>query len=77
MTPMPNNAQHGKRQALIRRLFEDSIAAKQATLVGMTPRLGAAADSTARIQEVHFLFIHCLCHLLQAHGRGDGRASTT
>lgn len=29
--------------------------------------LRAAADSTARIQEVHLLFIHCLCRLLEDH----------
>jgi len=29
--------------------------------------LRAAADSTARIQEMHLLFIHCLCRLIEDH----------
>lgn len=29
--------------------------------------LRAAANSTARIQEMHLLFIHCLCRLLEDH----------
>ncbi len=29
--------------------------------------LRAAADTTARIQEVHLLFIHCLCRLIEDH----------
>lgn len=29
--------------------------------------LRAASDSTARIQEMHLLFIHCLCRLIEDH----------
>src|SRR5699024_712914 len=33
--------------------------------------LRAIADSTARIQETHLLFIHCLCRLVEDHFRDD------
>jgi D-sedoheptulose 7-phosphate isomerase len=29
--------------------------------------LRAVANSTARIQEMHLLFIHCLCRLIEDH----------
>ena len=29
--------------------------------------LRAASNSTARIQEMHLLFIHCLCRLIEDH----------
>lgn len=32
--------------------------------------LRAASDSTARIQEMHLLFIHCLCRLIEDHMLG-------
>jgi len=36
--------------------------------------LRVACDNTARIQEVHLLFIHCLCRLIDEHfaATGDG-----
>jgi len=34
-------------------------------LDGQDIELRAAADSTARIQEMHLLFIHCLCRLIE------------
>ncbi len=43
-------------------------------LSGGDIELRATADATARIQEVHLLFIHCLCRLIEDHlidGRTD------
>lgn len=37
------------------------------TLAPGDSELRAAADSTARIQEMHLLFIHCLCRLIEDH----------
>ncbi len=37
--------------------------------------LRAASDSTARIQEVHLLFIHCLCDLLECEMFPDSAAT--
>jgi len=34
--------------------------------------LRVAADNTARIQEVHLLFIHCLCRLIEDHLASSG-----
>ncbi|GAB3679986.1 phosphoheptose isomerase [Salinisphaera aquimarina] len=34
--------------------------------------LRAAADTTARIQEMHLLFIHCICRLIEDHLLGTG-----
>lgn len=39
-------------------------------LAGADIELRAAADSTARIQEVHLLLIHCLCRMIEDHVGG-------
>lgn len=38
--------------------------------------LRAQADRTARVQEVHLLFIHCLCQLIEDHLAMDGDDAT-
>lgn len=45
-----------------------------ATLADDDIELRAMANSTARIQEVHLLFIHCLCRLLEDRVCGDDPA---